>query len=87
MAYLLLGADGKPYTSDVPGQLGGHRKLKIFGKLDCPSANRFLAKGHYKQHRVFFADQATAEAAGYRPCAKCMPLEYSAWKTGQKQTK
>jgi methylphosphotriester-DNA--protein-cysteine methyltransferase len=29
---------------------------------------------------VFFADEATAIAAGYRPCASCMPDEYKAWK-------
>ena len=32
------------------------------------------------QHRVFFADEPTAIAAGYRPCAGCMPVEYRAWK-------
>ena len=30
--------------------------------------------------RVFFADAATAVAAGYRPCAVCLPEEYAAWK-------
>jgi len=29
---------------------------------------------------VFFADEKTAVAAGYRPCAKCMPEEYGEWK-------
>jgi methylphosphotriester-DNA--protein-cysteine methyltransferase len=30
--------------------------------------------------RVFFADEATAVAAGYRPCAVCMPAAYAEWK-------
>ena len=32
------------------------------------------------RQRVFFADEATAIAAGYRPCAVCLPDEYRAWK-------
>jgi len=63
-----------------PGTLGGHRGLKIFGRLDCPSALRFIAAGMYVGHRVFFADSTTAIAAGYRPCAKCMPNSYKRWK-------
>jgi hypothetical protein len=81
--YTLIGADGKPYLSDTPGQLGGHRKLKIYGRLDCPSALRHIAKGEYVSHRVFFADEATAIAAAYRPCAVCMRSEYDAWKSSR----
>jgi len=29
---------------------------------------------------VFFADEQTAVAAGYRPCAVCLPDEYAQWK-------
>jgi methylphosphotriester-DNA--protein-cysteine methyltransferase len=32
------------------------------------------------RHRVFFADEATAIAAGYRPCAVCLPERYALWK-------
>ena len=83
MMYHLIGRDGKPYDSDTPGTLGGHRKLKIYGRLDCPSALRYIAKGQYVAHRVFFADEETAIAAGYRPCAKCMPEAYRRWKEQQ----
>jgi methylphosphotriester-DNA--protein-cysteine methyltransferase len=31
---------------------------------------------------VFFADEAAARAAGYRPCERCMPAAYAAWKAG-----
>ena len=74
--YKLIGADGKEYLSEQKGTLGGHRKLKIYGRLDCPSALRHIAKGHYVHERVFFSDEATAIAAGYRPCAVCMKKEY-----------
>ena len=83
MMYHLIGKDGKPYDSETPGTLGGHRKLKIYGRLDCPSALRYIAKGQYVAHRVFFADEETAIAAGYRPCAKCMPEAYRRWKERQ----
>ena len=78
--YRLIGKDGKEYESKEPGTLGGNRKLKIYGKLDCPSAKRWILKGHYVKNRVFFPDEETAIAAGYRPCAVCMKEEYKVWK-------
>ncbi|MEV0669199.1 Ada metal-binding domain-containing protein [Mycobacterium sp. NPDC050441] len=78
--YTLIGADGRPYRSAAPGALGGHRGSKLYGRLDCPSALRTLAAGGYVRSRVFFADEATAVAAGYRPCAACLPHDYRAWK-------
>ena len=77
----LLGADGRPYRSATPGALGGHRRSRIYGRLDCPAALRAIAAGGYVTHRVFFADAPTAAAAGYRPCAACLPAAYRAWKT------
>jgi methylphosphotriester-DNA--protein-cysteine methyltransferase len=78
--YQLIGKDGKPYESAAPGTLGGHRATRIYGRLDCPSALRALANGGYAMHRVFFADEATAVAAGYRPCARCLPEPYRDWR-------
>jgi hypothetical protein len=78
--YFLLGPDGKLYQSSVPGTLGGHRGRKVYGRFDCPSALRALRAGGYTKGRVFFANEAAAVAAGYRPCAKCMPAEYERWK-------
>ena len=66
--YTLIGADGKPYQSQTKGVLGGHRKDKIYGRLDCKGAARWIARGYYVKQRVFFADEATAIEAGYRPC-------------------
>jgi methylphosphotriester-DNA--protein-cysteine methyltransferase len=78
--YTLVGPDGRPYTSEQPGMLGGHRRSHIYGRLDCPAALRAIARGGYVAQRVFFRDAADAEAAGYRPCAVCLPEEYAAWK-------
>jgi len=80
MTYVLLGADGRPFRSDVKGQWGGHRRARIYGRLDCPSALRAITRGGYVRHRVFFADEVTAIAAGYRPCAICCADRYQAWK-------
>ena len=76
--YRLIGADGHEVLSDVPGTLGGNRRRRIYGRLDCRSAVGALPTG-YAKHRVFFADEATALAAGYRPCGTCMREEYRAW--------
>lgn len=84
--YKLLGADGKIYLSSEPGLLGGYSRRKIYGRLDCENANRWIAKGKYVTHRVFFKDEETAILAGYRPCAKCMPAEYAEWKKKNVQT-
>lgn len=81
--YVLLGADRKPFRSADPGALGGHRRTRVYGRLDCPSALRAVSKGGYIRHRVFFADESTAVAAGYRPCAVCLPVAYRAWKAGR----
>lgn len=70
--YKLLDKNGKEYLSEEPGTIGGHRKLKVYGRLDCSSARRYIAKEQYVQYRVFFKDEETAIAAGYRPCGVCM---------------
>lgn len=81
----LIGAGGNPYESGEPGTLGGHRRSKIYGRLDCRGAQRWIARGHYVRHRVFFRDEPTAIAAGYRPCAGCLPARYAEWKADPAQ--
>ena len=81
--YKLIDSSGKEYLSDSPGTLGGNKKLKIYGKLDCPSAKRWIEKGYYVSNRVFFENETVAINAGYRPCAICMPDKYKAWKQNQ----
>src|SRR5688572_16448785 len=81
--YTLIGPDGRPVRSRARGALGGHRRNKGYGRLDCPAALRWIAKGKYVSHRVFFADEATALATGYRPCAACLRDRYDAWKAGR----
>jgi hypothetical protein len=76
----LLGTDGHTYESDRPGELGGNRRERIYGRLDCSSAVHHLPG--YAQVRVFFADEPAAIAAGYRPCGNCMRQQYQSWKAG-----
>ena len=78
--WTLLGPDGKPYSSWRPGALGGHRRSRIYGRLDCPAALRAIARGGYVANRVFFLSERHARAAGYRPCAVCLPEKYRAFK-------
>ena len=80
MTWTLIGPDGKPYASRRPGTLGGHRRTRIFGRLDCPSALRAIARGGYVAHRVFFLNERHARAAGYRPCAMCLSEKYRIWR-------
>ena len=81
--YTLLGPDGATYRSATPGLFGGHRRSRIYGRLQCPAALRAIARGGYTKHRVFFADEAAAIAAGYRPCGTCLPEAYRVWKTAR----
>jgi hypothetical protein len=81
MPYRLLGPRGE-YESATPGLLGGHRGNRIYGRLDCPAALKWLARGHYVKQRVFFADEETALAAGFRPCGCCLPEKYRVFKAG-----
>lgn len=55
--------------------LGGNRKLKIFGRLDCRAGKRMKI-----ENRVFFQNAKEAINLGYRPCAICMRSEYLIWK-------
>lgn len=81
--YKLLGINGT-YFSKVPGVLGGNKKLKIYGKLDCPSALNWIKKGYYSSNRVFFENEQIAKQLGYRPCGICMKNEYVKWKIKNK---
>jgi hypothetical protein len=82
--WALVGPDGKPYASDRPGTLGGHRRGRIYGWLDCPAALRAIARGYVSQ-RVFFLTEDHARAAGYRPCNVCLPAAHARWKAGHIQ--
>ena len=82
--YTLLGPDRRIYRSARPGTLGGHRGTRIYGRLECPAALRAIARGGYVRQRVFFRDEETAIAAGYRPCAVCCPVQYRAFRAAQR---
>jgi hypothetical protein len=57
-------------------QLGGNRKLHIYGTLKCRSGKRMKVV-----NRVFFKSADEAEQYGYRPCGHCMRAEYLQWKS------
>ncbi len=71
--FTLTGADGVAYQSPVKGAFGGNRGTRVYGLMSCKTAARYVAAGTYQKSRVLFADEAIALAAGYRPCAHCMP--------------
>lgn len=85
--YKLLGPDGAQYLSEAPGTLGGNKKLKIYGRLDCPSALSAIRRfpGSYEEGRVFFADERTALAAGYRPCGNCLRKKFREYREDPKK--
>ncbi len=82
--YRLLGADGREVVSEVPGELGGHSGTRVYGRLDCPVALSLIRRGFdVRRTRVFFADEETAVAAGFRPCGACMREEYRRWRSSR----
>lgn len=58
--------------------LGGYKKNKIYGLLNCSSGKRMKV-----ENRVFFKDATEALDNGYRPCGHCLPNEYKLWKTSE----
>lgn len=87
--YKLLDSNGKEYLSEAPGAFGGNSKLKIYGRLDCASALSAIKRfpGRYEKSRVFFLDEKTALAAGYRPCGNCMRKQYREYMDNPQQYK
>jgi hypothetical protein len=84
--YTLMNRNGNKYQSQAPGILGGYRGPNydwLYGRLDCSSAKSQIKRGKYVAFRVFFADEATAIAAGHRPCGVCMKKEYLRWKAAR----
>ena len=81
--YKLMGADGKEDFSEIPGTFGGNSRMKIYGRMDCPSALSAIRRfpGSYEKFRVFFVDEKTALAAGFRPCGNCLREKYKEYMT------
>lgn len=78
--YTLIDKNGKEYLSKTKGIYGGHKRSRCYGKMDCPSALRWISKGKYISGRVFFANEYDALMAGYHPCAVCMRDKFLEWK-------
>jgi methylphosphotriester-DNA--protein-cysteine methyltransferase len=54
--------------------LGGNRKLKIYGTLQCKSGKRMR-----RENRVFFTSESEAIKNKFRPCGHCMKTAYQQW--------
>ncbi len=67
--YIIL-KDGKLVESATPGEYAGHKFYKIFGRLDCGTGKKLMAK----ENRVFFHTLEDAVNQGYRPCKNCRPI-------------
>ena len=76
--YKLTDVNGNIYLSNTPGEYSGNNKLKVYGRLDCGTAIASMRRfpGEYQKHRVFFADEKTALAAGFRSCGNCLRAKY-----------
>jgi len=79
----VTGADGRQFASRLPGQVGWHVAVASMDVLIAVRHCRRLPVGGYVRQRVFFVHEEDARAAGYRPCAVCMPAAYAVWKNGQ----
>jgi len=54
--------------------MGGNKKLKIYGHLNCKSGKRMN-----RENRVFFTDEKEAITTGFRPCGNCKRNLYQKW--------
>ena len=85
---LVRAAEVRPGTAEADIEVGG-MEVGVFhdrgspykNGVYCWSANLALPKG-YAKHHVFFKDEASAIAAGYRPCGHCLKPCHQTWKTG-----
>jgi hypothetical protein len=62
------------FASDCPP--AGERMIDKLWSRHLPqnvSLSAMDREGYYVRYRVFFADERTAVAAGYRLCAVCLP--------------
>ncbi len=67
---------------DAPGQLGSRRwtsKAWITCALEFKARRRAVMNGR-SWTELFFLDEATALAAGHRPCAECRRADYNAFR-------
>lgn len=70
--YTITRADGTTFRSPIPGLFAGIKTTMRYGRLDCASGKRALAK-----NREFFHFSEDAEARGYKPCRNCKPEPYT----------
>lgn len=62
--------DGELIKSEIPGEYAGNKIYRIFGRLDCGTGKKLMAK----ENRIFFYSLEDAVKEGYRPCKNCKPM-------------
>lgn len=65
---------------DLPNIYSGNRRTKVFGKASCSATNGHLILEQDGTGRQLFENAVEAIALSFRPCARCMPVEYAKWK-------
>ncbi len=70
----LTKAEIRALIADGTIVLGGNKRARIYGRLDCKQGKRLLP-----EDRVFFSSRQEAIDEGYRPCYSCLRQEYLAW--------
>jgi hypothetical protein len=58
----------------------GYGKTASYAAVAKAAGHPKAVRAGYVKNRVFFADEQTALAAEYRPCAACLPDTHARWK-------
>lgn len=68
------------FVTDLENLYCGNARTHVYGKATCNATQGHLILDQKTQDRVLFNNIEDAEAAGYRPCGKCMHDKYIEWK-------
>lgn len=71
------------FIDDLKDLYCGNAKTHVYGKAMCNATQGHLLLNQETKDRVLFDSMDAAEAAGYRPCRKCLYDRYIEW---EKQT-
>ncbi len=71
-SWTLIGPDGALYQSARPGNLGGHRRSKLYGRLDCRSALQALAPRRLRARPRLLSRRARRPSRGL-PAMRGLP--------------
>ena len=81
--YKLIGPDCQTYLSATPGTFGGHRRQKIYGRLDCSVAHCEPLLGAAMWRTGSFSRMKRLLLPRDIDRARCLPEHYQRWKEAQ----